>query len=87
VKFSDKQFQKSGTRTKWISISKILTMPQKGEILQNPVTGVLRERNGVSLDFERTTIAARASISFVYHFGNDIFHTKKLEHSTEKQEN
>jgi ferric enterobactin receptor len=47
----------------------------------------LRDGNGVSLDFERRTIGARASISFTYNFGQDIFHAKKLEHSSEKQEN
>ncbi|WP_316805427.1 TonB-dependent receptor domain-containing protein [Pedobacter nototheniae] len=47
----------------------------------------LRDGNGVLLDFERKTIGARANLSFTYNFGKDIFHAKKIEHSTEKQEN
>lgn len=47
----------------------------------------LRNGNSVLLDFERKTIGARASISFTYNFGKDIFKAKKIEHSTEKQDN
>jgi outer membrane receptor protein involved in Fe transport len=47
----------------------------------------LRDGNGVLLDFERKTSGARGSISFTYNFGKDIFKAKKIEHSTEKQDN
>jgi ferric enterobactin receptor len=47
----------------------------------------LRDGNGVLLDFERKTVGARASISFTYNFGQDLFKVKKIEHSTEKQDN
>ncbi len=46
----------------------------------------LRDGNGVLLDFERKTIGARAGISFTYNFGEDLFKGKKIEHSTEKQD-
>ena len=57
------------------------------DILATRRWAFLRDGNGVLLDFERKTIGARANVSFSYNFGKDIFHAKKIEHSTEKQEN
>lgn len=49
--------------------------------------GFLRDGNGVLLDFERRTVSASANITFTCNFGKDLFKAKKLEHSTEHQEN
>lgn len=57
------------------------------DILATRKWSFLRDGNGVLLDFERRTVGARAGISFSYNFGKDIFKSKKIEHSTEHQEN
>lgn len=57
------------------------------DILATRKWSFLRSSNSVLLDFERRTIGARATISFTYNFGKDIFKSKKIEHSTEKQDN
>ena len=57
------------------------------DILATRKWAFLRSGNGILLDFERKTIGARAGINFTYNFGKDIFTSKKVEHSTEHQEN
>ncbi|MFL9485167.1 TonB-dependent receptor domain-containing protein [Chitinophagaceae bacterium LWZ2-11] len=57
------------------------------DILNTRRWAFVRTGNGVLLDFERRTIAARASISFTYNFGKEIFKSKKIDHSSEHQEN
>ncbi|MBB6499838.1 outer membrane beta-barrel family protein [Pedobacter cryoconitis] len=57
------------------------------DILNTRKWSFTRTSNDVLLDFERRTIRARASVSLTYNFGKDIFKAKKIEHSTEHQEN
>jgi ferric enterobactin receptor len=57
------------------------------DILATRKWSFLRDGNGVLLDFERRTVGARGAISFTYNFGKNVFKSKKIEHSTEHQEN
>ncbi|SRR5579871_2048063 len=76
----------AGAKIKLLNNKASLTLNGR-DIFNTLKWAFVRDGNGVFLNFERTRIAARVSLSFSYDFGKDIFQAKKIEHSTERQEN